>query len=294
MRNIRLYGIVGLTAIAAAVAVAQTAVTPLPEATPAESAPLDAASAPVANDPLAELAATHWGDPVNGAIKAGACAACHGLDGNGTDPALYPRLAGQGERYISRQLAMFKSGERVNAIMKPYADALSAQDMRDVAAYFTSKRSGAGTADETVIAEGVHKGLKFYEPGQKLYYTGDASRNIPACFACHGPTGAGNPGAAYPQIGGQQSWYVTRRLEEYRSGTTTEKDPAYFHIMATVAKNLTDEEIHSLASFVQGLHDRGDQVKPGDAPAAAPTPAAKPDADTATAGTATATTGSGG
>ncbi|MDO5609213.1 MAG: c-type cytochrome [Pseudomonadota bacterium] len=282
MRTARILGIAAVTVVVAAVAVAQTTVNPLPEQAPAETTPIDAAAAPAALNPVAELATTHWGDPQAGATKAGACAACHGLDGNGTDPALYPRLAGLGERYIASQLALFKSGERVNDLMSPYAMPLSAQDMRDIGAYFTSKQSGAGSADDREITDPASRyvGQKFYEPGQQIYRVGDASRDIPACMACHSPAGVGNPGAAYPHIGGQQDWYIARRLQEYRSGETAIKDRAHHDIMVTVAKNLTDEEILSLASYIQGLHDRGDQPSAAQVAeaqatlAAAPAPAA--------------------
>lgn len=250
MRHARAFGFAGLAVLAvAAVAIAQTTVTPVPEPAPVETMPLDASA-------VAELAKAKGGDPQAGATKAGACAACHGLDGNATDPSLYPRIAGQSERYIARQLALFKSGERVNAIMQPFAMSLSAQDMRDIGAYYATQKSGAGIADDTVVAEGPNKGLKFYEIGQKLYRSGDASRGIPACMACHSPSGAGNPGPAYPHVGGQSAWYSARRLQEYRTGTTTEKDPALFNIMHAVAKPLTDEEIQALASYMQGLHPR--------------------------------------
>ena len=79
-------------------------------------------------------------------------------------------------------------------------------------------------------------------------------------MACHGPAGGGNPGPAYPAIAGQQAAYAQRRLEEYRTGTTAEKDAHNFNIMASVAKPLTDEEIRSLASYVQGLHHRTDET----------------------------------
>jgi cytochrome c553 len=250
MRHARAFGFAGLAVLAvAAAAIAQTTVTPVPEAAPVETMPLDASA-------VAELAKAKGGDPQAGATKAGACAACHGLDGNATDPSLYPRIAGQSERYIARQLALFKSGERVNAIMQPFAMSLSAQDMRDIGAYYATQKSGAGIADDTVVAEGPNKGMKFYEIGQKLYRSGDSSRGIPACMACHSPSGAGNPGPAYPHVGGQSAWYSARRLQEYRTGTTTEKDPALFNIMHAVAKPLTDEEIQALASYMQGLHPR--------------------------------------
>ena len=90
----------------------------------------------------------------------------------------------------------------------------------------------------------------------RLYRAGDAARGVPACMACHGPSGAGNPGPAYPAVNGQDHAYVARRLEEYRTGTTTAKDAAHFKLMASVAKSLTDEEIQSLGSYVQGLHAR--------------------------------------
>src|SRR3546814_6673132 len=110
---------------------------------------------------------------------------------------MYPRMAGQSERYIARQLALFKSGERntgLAALMVPFATMLSAQDMRDVGAYYATQVAGAGIADDTIIASGPNQGMKFYQVGQKLFRSGDAERGIPACMACHGPSGAGNPG----------------------------------------------------------------------------------------------------
>jgi len=263
MRHARVIGLVGITAAltisaAAAVAFAQATVTPVPDNAPVEAAP------------LVEKPAT-WGDAKAGAAKAGACAACHGLDGNPTDPQ-YPRLAGQSERYIAHQIALFKSSERntgMAAVMKPYADPLTAQDARDLGAYFATQKAGAGVADDGVIASGPNKGRKFFEVGQQLFQSGDQARGIPACMACHGPVGAGNPGPAYPAVAGQQAAYVQRRLEEYRAGTTTQRDPHLFDVMAAVAGKLTDEEIGSLANYVQGLHPRADEVALDARPAAA-------------------------
>ncbi len=258
MRHARAFGIAALATCAvlgaAAVAYAQTTVTPVPDPAQAQAAPLDAAA-------VADLAKAHWGDPKSGATKAGACAACHGLDGNPTDPQ-YPRLAGMPERYIAQQLALFKSGQRnsgMAAVMMPMAAPLSAQDMRDLGAHFATQKSASGIADDTAITTGPYAGMKYYEVGQKLFRGGDAARGVPACMACHGPTGAGNPGPAYPHLAGQQSAYVVRRLQEYRTGTTTQSDPHLFNIMATVAKPLTDEEIQALASYLQGLHPRADE-----------------------------------
>jgi len=277
MRHARAYTLAGFAAlVAGAVAFAQTTVMPLPENPPVEALPLEAVSA------VSDLAKAKPGDAKAGATKAGACAACHGLDGNGTDPKLYPRIAGQSERYTAHQLALFKSGERVSAIMQPYAAPLSPQDMRDLGAHFATQEAGAGIADDGAIEEGPYADMKFYEAGQKLFRGGDSARGIPACMACHGPAGQGNPGPAYPHLAGQQAWYTERRLQEYRAGTTTERDRALFDIMASVAKTLTDQEIGALSSYLQGLHPRPDaetlaamaaMPKPAAAPAATPAPA---------------------
>ncbi|MEE7548521.1 c-type cytochrome [Xanthomonas sp. Kuri4-1] len=235
--------------VIAAVALAQTAVTPIPDNGPIRIAPLDV-----------DLSKTTWGDPKAGQAKATACAACHGPDGNPA-VAMYPRIAGQSERYVAHQIALIAGGQRTGgavAAMVPFVQDLTAQDMRDLGAYFATQKGAAGIADDTVVTEGPYKDMKFYEIGQKLYRGGDSARGIPACMACHGPTGAGNPGPAYPHIGGQHAEYVARRLQEYQAGATQEKDPALFNIMAQVTHALTDQEIQALASYLQGLHDRAD------------------------------------
>jgi cytochrome c553 len=260
MRHARVWGFAGLAAAAiGAAAFAQTTVAPLPDNEPVKTAPLEI-----------DLSKTHWGDPKAGQAKAAVCAACHAADGNSTVPT-YPRIAGQSERYIARQIALIASGERSSgavAAMVPFVRDLTPQDMRDIGAWFATQKSGAGLADDTVFADGPNKGLKYYEVGQKLYRGGDAARGIPACMACHGPSGAGNPGPAFPHIGGQHQQYVVARLQAYQAGTTNEHDHALFDIMAQVAKPLTAEEIQALASYVQGLHDSADDVAAATPPTA--------------------------
>lgn len=290
MRHARSYLLAGFAVLTVgAVAFAQTTVAPLEEAAPVEALPLESV------DALAELAKTKPGNAQNGATLAGTCAACHGLDGKSTLPEIYPNIGGQSEIYMARQLALFKSGERVSPIMQPFAQMLSAQDMRDVGAHFANQAMSAGIADDTLVAEGPYEGMKFYEIGEQLFRRGDFERGIPACMACHGPSGAGNPGPAYPQVGGQQAWYTARRLEEYRAGTTNERDTTMFEIMAEVANGLTDQEISALASYMQGLHRRPDAATlamiaemPAPAPAEAPAAPAETEAGTEATGGETA------
>lgn len=245
-RGLRHFGLVfGLSLAFAAAAQTETApaqVTAQPDAAPAEVAPLTDAHGPA-----------HPGDAAAGAGKAAACAACHSVDGNSADPQ-YPKLAGQNERYIARQLALFKSGGRENAIMLGFASVLSPQDMRDVGAYFASQSVRAGIADESLIAEGPNKDKKFYQVGEALYRGGDAARGIPACMACHGPSGHGNAGAAYPALAGQHAGYTATQLQHFRDGKVWGKNETVNIIMGDVAKQLTDEEIQAVATYIEGLH----------------------------------------
>lgn len=193
------------------------------------------------------------GDIAAGQSKSATCAACHGLDGNAADPQ-YPKLAGQHERYVARHLGLFKSGERNNPIMLGFSATLSPQDMRDIGAYFASQSALPGMADDSPIKEGEHAGKKFYQVGETLYRQGDAARGIPSCTGCHGIAGSGNPGPAYPRLAGQHAPYVVAQLTAFRDGTVYGSGDNANPIMADIAKYLSDEEIASLASYIEGLH----------------------------------------
>src|SRR5262245_34903086 len=93
------------------------------------------------------------GDAKAGEAKAAACGACHGMDGNATDKQ-YPKIAGQHEAYIARQLGLFKSAARVNPIMVGFVAPLSEQDMHDIGAFFATKHALPGVADEKLMARG--------------------------------------------------------------------------------------------------------------------------------------------
>ncbi len=78
-------------------------------------------------------------DASAGKTKSAACAACHGIDGNSAAPD-FPRLAGQYPDYLVKTLLDYKSGARKNPIMAPMAAPLSAQDMEDIAAFYSSQK----------------------------------------------------------------------------------------------------------------------------------------------------------
>jgi cytochrome c553 len=176
-----------------------------------------------------------------GKAKSATCAACHGADGNSVTPD-WPSLAGQHESYIVRQLEAFKSGDRQDVTMKPFADMLSDQDMHDVAAYFSTQKQTPKGADPALVSL-----------GQQIYRGGVPERGIAACIACHGPGGHGNPVAAYPRIGGQHAAYVNKTLHQYASGDRR-SDVQMNQMMRNVAALLLEDEIKALSSYVQGLN----------------------------------------
>lgn len=271
MKFTRILGVAAALAAASVIAQEAATVTPAPEPAAAPVATLEADNTPAT-----------FGDAAAGATKAAACAACHGLDGNSADPQ-YPKLAGQHENYIARQLSLYKSGGRQNAIMLGFASTLSAQDMRDIGAYFASQKVVPGIADDSLVASGPNQGRKFYQVGERLFRAGKPEQGIPACQACHGPTGAGIPGP-YPSIGGQHSAYTATQLTAFRGGAVWGADKQANAVMSGVAANLSDEEIQGLATYIEGLHNLADAptaealAEAAAAPAPAPVEAAPADA----------------
>lgn len=173
-----------------------------------------------------------------GQAKAATCVACHGLDGNSVNPE-WPSIAGQHEQYIVKQLKAFKAGARQNVLMSPMAATLSDQDMEDLGAYYASQTAKGLEADKSKVAL-----------GQQLYRGGNAQTHTPACLACHGPNGRGNPAANYPSIRGQHSTQIALQLQAYKKG---ERKTDQNEMMRNVAANLSDDQINAVATYVQGL-----------------------------------------
>lgn len=182
-----------------------------------------------------------------GATKAAVCTACHGPNGNSANPE-WPVLAGQNSTYLTEQLKLFRAGHRNNAIMYPLAVALSDEDIDDLAAYFSRQTPAGGEADPAT-----------WQAGAALYRAGDHKRNIPSCTSCHGPVGLGNPGSGYPALRGQHATYTIKQLGDYaaearyvdQTGAKTKSKNG--HMMTTIAKRLSADDVKNLASYIQGL-----------------------------------------
>jgi cytochrome c553 len=182
-----------------------------------------------------------------GAGKSAVCVACHGANGNSTNPE-WPVLAGQNAVYVDQQLKLFRAGVRNNPTMMPMAAALSDKDISDLAVYFSAQTPTGGEADPS-----------YWQAGQTLYRNGDATRNIPACVACHGPVGRGNVAAGYPALRAQHSVYTVKQLTDYSTGAryagaSADKQPGpNTAMMTTIAKRLTPEDVRNVASYIQGM-----------------------------------------
>ncbi len=180
------------------------------------------------------------GDPEAGKAKAVACAACHGEDGNSFVPN-FPKLAGQGARYLEKQLADFQSGARQDATMAGMVAALSEQDRWDLAAYFAAQplQPGSSSADPDVLAR-----------GKKIYLGGDAHKGYPACAGCHAPDGAGNAPAGWPSLRAQHPTYIVKQLNDFRSGARA-NDPN--KMMRQIAVQMSDADIEAVAEYIATL-----------------------------------------
>jgi cytochrome c553 len=197
----------------------------------------------------AQDAAPVTGSAEAGASKAAVCTACHGPGGNSVNPE-WPSLAGQNAAYTFEQLELFKAKKRNNPIMQPIIEPLTTQDFADLAAYFATQTPSGLEADPS-----------YWKAGEALYKSGAPARGIPACTACHGPTGEGNPAAGYPALRAQHSVYTVKQLQDYltQNRYRDAADPAVVHqarnsaMMSVIASRLTPEDIRNLASYLQGL-----------------------------------------
>ncbi|MDD5036208.1 MAG: c-type cytochrome [Methylococcaceae bacterium] len=177
------------------------------------------------------------GDASAGKAKSESCAGCHGEDGNANAP-IFPKLAGQHASYLVKQLHEFKSQKRLEPTMNAMAASLSDADIADMSAWFAQHRVKPEQAEKNAL-------------GERIYRSGIAAKAVPACSACHGPTGAGNPSSVYPALGGQYPAYIGKTLHDYKAGERN-NDPN--EIMRTIANRLNEEEINALADYISGLH----------------------------------------
>lgn len=203
-------------------------------------------TAPVA-DPFeqsGELIALSGGD----AGAANACIVCHGLRGEG-DGRLTPRLAGLDPGYFVRQLELYEVGQRRHPEMEAIAAHLS-WDARNAAASYYADMEAPPASDAG--------GPACTAAARRLVFSGDPSRNLPACTACHGRDLAG-AGAAGPPLAWQTAAYNESQLRAWRSGERY-GDPQ--GAMGQVSRLLHERELQAVAACVAGPPDARDRREP--------------------------------
>ena len=192
------------------------------------------------------------GDAAAGKAKVASCVACHGKDGNSA-AGNFPKLAGQGEKYLIKQMNDIKSGARPVPTMAGQLDGKSEQDIADMAAFYASKK----------IKNGQTK-AEFATLGEAIYRGGISERGVPACSGCHSPSGVGMPGAAYPALAGQHAQYTADQLRAFRTAadaaledkTSGRRNDGDSMIMRTIAYRMTDRQIEAVSSYIQGMYQK--------------------------------------
>ena len=191
------------------------------------------------------------GDAARGESLVTVCAGCHGADGNSPAPN-FPKLAGLGEKYITKQLNDIKTGVRVIPEMTGLLNNSSAQDLADMAAYFSGKPLQLSGAQKLKVRLNSGVEVDALELGENTYRAGNASTSTPACTGCHSPRGQGNAPAGFPRISGQHAQYIEKQLRDFRAGARVNDGEA--QIMRKAAEHLSDAEIVALANYIAGLN----------------------------------------
>jgi cytochrome c553 len=158
------------------------------------------------------------------------CAACHGPEGNATDPQ-YPILAAQTFRYLYIELQDFKTGKRSDPQMSPIAATLEKDDMLALAQYFAAQKMKPNgfKADDAKVSAGKKKSDEVL------------------CPMCHlgGFVGQNE----IPRVAGQHYAYVKKQLSDFKARRRT-NDAGN---MTSVANTLSDEDIENLAQYAASL-----------------------------------------
>lgn len=164
-----------------------------------------------------------------------ACVSCHGAGGNSTI-TVNPKLAGQHEGYLYKQLVDFSTAHRNQPVMTTYAKMLTDEEKHNVSAWLATQKPTPGAA----------KNKDTVEWGKKIYRGGIAEKNVPACASCHGATGAGIP-VQYPRLAGQHQDYTVTELGLFKTGARKGAE------MDAIAKRMSEDEMKAVADYVAGL-----------------------------------------
>lgn len=169
------------------------------------------------------------------------CRSCHGDDGLGSPAINAPRIAGQLEHYIARQLANYRDGVR-----GAHPDDTYGRQMALMASGLDDKKIAELASFVTAMLPWENKGISARPADSALYQ---------ACAACHGGNGEGNPLLLSPRIGGLDARYLATQLRHFRDGIrgTSQADSAGQTMRAALPASLDDTSIEELARHIAGM-----------------------------------------
>ena len=173
--------------------------------------------------------------PAPPAVVKTKCGICHGEQGE-TASEEFPRLAGQHEAYLAKQLRDFQSGRR-EGIMVRMARGLPSDDIAAIARYYAAQPASPAPATTSEIAS----------VGKYLFQHGNPYSGIPACKGCHGETARGT--AQLPRLAGQHEIYLERQLKNFTQRKRTNDN----EVMFAVAEKLTELETRAVAEYLSTL-----------------------------------------
>lgn len=176
---------------------------------------------------------------INGLEKLTICATCHGMDGQSTQE-IYPNLSTQSSEYMLKQLYDFKHNRRISALMQPYANLLSDQEMAELSKYYSKQTQKASQTQKQINKN-----------GEQLYKIGNFKKKMPACIACHGPQGHGNGPAKYPNISKQHASYLLLQLEAFKNHQRT-NDP--HQIMQDISHKMNKSDMQDIIEYLKTLN----------------------------------------
>ena len=186
------------------------------------------------------------GDAKRGQQAYAVCQACHGANGEGNKALNAPRLAGQQDWYVARQVQNFKAGIRggnpkdvFGMQMRPMAMTLATdQVVEDVAVYIATLK---GKVSAPTVKGDAKAGKAAYA----------------ICQACHGAQGEGNKALNAPKLAGQQDWYLVRQLQNFKAGIRGihAKDMFGMHMRPMAMTLANDAAVNNVAAYIASLKE---------------------------------------
>ena len=200
------------------------------------------------------------GRPENGAIivargtpaGVGACAQCHAFNGASDGSGAFPRLSGQSEHYLLKQLRDYTTDRRRNAIMTPFAKALTDQEKADVAAYFAAQSAAPLPPPLPVTADNDAERAARAR-GQLIATVGNGAAAVQSCANCHGAQGTGES-PTVPYLQGQYASYIEAQFQAWNKGYRQNSGGASMH---EIAHKLPESDVRAVAKFYEQLRLAG-------------------------------------